>query len=153
MSHPDKGGLLDRVAAFRLVESVWKGVFFCFFVVQRSMDGYLPSKRRRDHQAQKMSLFFFYIVIFSSVLKAHRLTLPHGLVARRPGIFGLTGCDVHRRRPGKPTTVTVLPKKNVDAQELVWCGISLSDWLGRQVGQNWEGGKMISKLEHHPGHN
>jgi len=111
MSHPDKGGLLDRVAAFRLVESVWKGVFFCFFVVQRSMDGYLPSKRRRDHQAQKMSLFFFYIVIFSSVLKAHRLTLPHGLVARRPGIFGLTGCDVHRRRPGKPTTVTVLPKK------------------------------------------
>jgi len=36
-----------------------------------------------------MRLFFFYIVMFFYVLEAHRLTLPHGLVARRPGKNGL----------------------------------------------------------------
>jgi len=82
---PVQGGLMDREVAFRLVECARKGVFFYFFVVQRGMDGDLPGKRKRDPQAQQMRLFFFYIVIFFSILEAHRFTLPHGLGARSPG--------------------------------------------------------------------
>jgi len=47
------------------------------------------AKEKRDARAEKMRLFFFYIVMFFYVLEAHRLTLPHGLVARRPGKNGL----------------------------------------------------------------
>jgi len=61
---PIKGGLLDRAAALRLVESARKGVFFYFFVVQRSMDGDLPGKRKRDPQAQKMRLSSSTLVFF-----------------------------------------------------------------------------------------
>ena len=86
---PVKSGLLDREAAFRVAESARKGVFFRFFVLQSGMDEDVPGKRKRDFQAQKMRLFFLYIVMFFSVLEAHRLTLPHGLVARRPGKNGV----------------------------------------------------------------
>lgn len=88
---PVKGGLLDREAC-QLVESARKGVFFYFDVVQRSMNGHLPGNRKRGLQAQKMRVFVSYIVVFFSVLKAHRHTLPHGLEARTPGSFGLKGC-------------------------------------------------------------
>jgi len=60
---PVQGGLLDREAALRLVESARQGVFCCFFVVQRGMDRDLPGKRERDSQAQKMRRFFFYSIL------------------------------------------------------------------------------------------
>jgi len=85
-----KGGLPDREAAFRLVESASRGIFFYFFVVQRSKEGDLPGKRKRDPQAQQMCLFLFYIVVFFAVLDANRLTPPHGLEARRLGRKGFT---------------------------------------------------------------
>ena len=61
---PVQGGLMDREAGFRLVESARKRLFFYFFVVQRGMNGDLPGKRRRDPRAQQMRPFFFYVFMF-----------------------------------------------------------------------------------------
>jgi len=64
--------------------------------------GRRPSWQKKNEppgskDAPFLSLHFH---VFFSVLEAHRLTLPHGLVARRPEKIVLTGCVSRTHFPG-----------------------------------------------------
>jgi len=89
---PLKGGLLDHEPAFRLAESARKRYSSDFSSYRVAWTQTFLAKEKGTPGLKRCAFSLSTSSCFFSVLEAHRLTLPHGLVARRPEKMVFTGC-------------------------------------------------------------